>query len=239
MLILFDIDMTLLESKHIGVTCLRDAGRSLFDPQFTVEGIKFGGALDPNIIRAMLEQNDIDPTETHIQSMRTSYYQLLKTLSQSQSVAAPLPGAHDLVQAVSSHQSNPTVGLLTGNFQETGTIKVAAAGFDPNIFTINAWGDSSPHPKPTRSHLPPVAIESYRNLKNRDLDPQSVIIIGDTIHDVACAIDSGCRALAVATGHDTHDALVAAGAHLVLKDLTQTGEIIEWIMNDSLKQSTL
>jgi len=239
MLILFDIDMTLLQSKHVGVSCLRDAGRELFDQDFSVEGIRFGGGLDPVIIKEMLEKNNVAPTLSNINSMRSNYHRLLDLLSQSQQVATPLPGAHELVNATSSHDSNPTIGLLTGNFQETGIIKVKSAGFDPELFTINAWGDSSPHENPIRSHLPPVAIENYRQVKNIDLDPQSVIIIGDTIHDVACAIDSGCRSLAVATGHDTSDTLKAAGAHRVIDDLTKTEEIIEWIMNDSLQQSNL
>jgi phosphoglycolate phosphatase len=231
MLILFDIDMTLLSSNHIGIDCLRDAGRSLFDPAFTTEGIKFGGCLDPVIIAEMLRLNHIEPTSTNINSMRTTYHQLLSTRSQTESVATALPGAHDLVNAAAAHHSNPTLGLLTGNFEETGTIKVASAGFDTSLFTINAWGDCSPHPEPIRAHLPPVAIDRYKAVKGIPLDPQSVIIIGDTEHDVSCALSTGCRSLAVATGHDTRSTLESAGAHRVVDNLTQTGEIIEWIMN--------
>lgn len=231
MLILFDIDMTLLSSNHIGVTCLRDAGRSLFNPDFTIDTITFGGGLDPVIIRDMLILNKVDPSQTNVNAMRSLYHQLLSDHSKSQPVASPLPGAHDLVNAAATHHSKPTLGLLTGNYQETGTIKVQSAGFDTALFTINAWGDSSPHPKPIRAHLPPVAIENYHQTKGIPLDPQSVIVIGDTIHDVTCAKDTGCRSLAVATGHNDADTLRDAGADLVVDDLTQTGELIEWMIN--------
>ena len=231
MLILFDIDMTLLSSNHIGVTCLRDAGGLLFTPDFTIEGIAFGGGIDPNILRDMLTLNKVEPTQANVDALRSSYHQMLTEIANSRAVAEALPGAHDLVNATATHHSQPTMGLLTGNYQETGTIKVVSAGFDPSLFTINAWGDCSPHQEPKRSHLPPVAIERYQAVKNTKLNPQSVIVIGDTIHDVSCAKENGCRSLAVATGHDDFDTLVKAGADLVVDDLTQTGELIEWMMN--------
>lgn len=231
MLILFDIDMTLLKTNHIGIDCLRDAGQSLFRPDFTIEGIVFGGGLDPVIIAEMLTLNGLDPSEENIRSMRNGYHRRLEELSKAQSIAQPLAGAHDLVFATATHTSKPTLGLLTGNFPETGTLKIEAAGFDAGIFTINAWGDSSEHPSPKRAHLPPVAIRNYRDAKSTDIDPQSVIIIGDTEHDVSCAKDNGCRALAVATGHASFEELVAAGADHTIEDLTDTEGIIEWIMN--------
>lgn len=231
MLILFDIDMTLLETNHIGIDCLRHAGKTLFKPDFTIEGIVFGGALDPVIIDDMLVMNDIEPSQSNIQLMRDCYREHLESLTKVQSIAQPLPGAHDLVFATASHPSKPTMGLLTGNFPETGAIKLRAAGFDPNIFTINAWGDSSLRTPPRRSHLPPVAIRAYNEVKSEPIDPESVLIIGDTIHDVSCAKDNGCRALAVATGHASFDELVASGADHTLNDLTDTEGIIEWIMS--------
>ena len=231
MLILFDIDMTLLETHHIGIDCLRDAGQELFTPDFTIEGIVFGGGLDPVIIRDMLVMNGIEPSAEHIKSIRTHYHDQLGRIAGERSIARALAGAHDLVNATAGHPSRPAMGLLTGNFPETGTIKVKNAGFDPDLFTINAWGDSSPHAVPHRSHLPPVAIEHYKRINERDLDPSSVVIIGDTEHDVTCAKDNGCRALAVATGHATGGELRDAGADRVLDDLTDTEGIMQWIMD--------
>jgi phosphoglycolate phosphatase len=230
MLILFDIDMTLLETNHIGIDCLRHAGQSLFTQDFSIEGITFGGCLDPVIIAEMLVNNKIDPTPANIQTMRSGYHQQLELLAQTQSVARALPGAHELVFASASHRANPTLGLLTGNYKETGTIKIKAAGFDPSLFTVNAWGDSSPHENPVRSHLPPVAIENFKKAKSSVIDPQSVVIIGDTVYDVSCAKDNGCRALAVATGHASYEELEGAGADRTLNDLTDTEGILEWIM---------
>jgi phosphoglycolate phosphatase len=232
MLILYDIDMTLLETNHIGIDCLRHAGQGLFGDDFTIESISFGGGLDPVIIADMLVLNNIEVTPDRIQSMRTRYHEQLTILSQSRPVARALPGAHDLVFATASHAARPTLGLLTGNYPETGTIKIEAAGFDPSLFTVNAWGDSSPHEKPHRSHLPPVAMENYKSAKSAAIDPQSVVIIGDTIHDVSCAKDNGCRVLAVATGHASYEELEQAGADRTVEDLTDTEGLLTWIMDN-------
>ncbi|MBO6513169.1 MAG: HAD hydrolase-like protein [Phycisphaerales bacterium] len=224
--------MTLLETNHIGIDCLHDAGKALFNKDFTIEGISFGGCLDPVIIAAMLELNGVEPTADAVGAMRRGYHERLAAHAESRSIARSLPGSHELVDAVQMHDSSPTVGLLTGNYEETGTLKIRSAGFDPSVFVVNAWGDGSPHPEPLRSHLPPVAMENYQGLKGRSIDPESVVIIGDTIHDVSCAKDNGCRVLAVATGHAGFDELVDAGADRTVEDLTDTEGIMRWMMDE-------
>lgn len=231
MLILFDIDMTLLETDHIGITLLENAGRDLFHPGFTAEGISFGGCLDPVIIAQMLINNQVESNPDNITALRRHYHAGLDRTANQRPIARALAGAPELVDATRKHADIDAIGVLTGNYPETGAIKLRSAGFDPDHFVINAWGDASPHPEPLRSHLPPVAIENYRNAKSRTIEPEQVIIIGDTVHDVTCALDNNCRALAVATGHATRQELEDAGAHLVVDDLTRTQELLDWIMN--------
>ncbi|MCA9304297.1 MAG: HAD hydrolase-like protein [Phycisphaerales bacterium] len=229
MLILYDIDMTLLETRHIGIDCLHDAGRESFSPEFTIEGLNFGGCLDPDIIARMLVMNGLDPSEEHINILRRGYHERLTTAASEREISWALPGAHELVRATRDHPMSFTLGLLTGNFPETGTIKLQRAGFDMNDFEVCVWGDDSPHHPPTRSHLPPVGMQKFRAIKGREINPESVIIVGDTVHDVSCALDSGCTVLAVATGHATAEELRDAGAHRVIEDLTDTEGILSWL----------
>jgi phosphoglycolate phosphatase-like HAD superfamily hydrolase len=53
-----------------------------------------------------------------------------------------------------------------------------------------------------------------------------VLVIGDTVLDVACAKSAGARSFAVATGPSGVDALQAAGADLVMSDLSDTDELL-------------
>ncbi|MEZ6163252.1 MAG: hypothetical protein R3B67_02330 [Phycisphaerales bacterium] len=148
MLILFDIDMTLLETDHIGITLLENAGRELFHERFTAEGINFGGCLDPVIIAQMLINNTVDNTPDNITALRKHYHTGLQRTANERPIARALPGAHELVAATRAHDAIDAIGVLTGNYPETGAIKLTA-GFDPSHFEINAW--AMPRRTPSRS----------------------------------------------------------------------------------------
>ena len=52
------------------------------------------------------------------------------------------------------------------------------------------------------------------------------MLVGDTPLDVAAALATGARAVGVATGNFTEQELIAAGAHVVLPDLSDTALLI-------------
>ena len=51
------------------------------------------------------------------------------------------------------------------------------------------------------------------------------MLVGDTPLDVAAALATGARAVGVATGNFTEQELIAAGAHAVLPDLSDTARV--------------
>jgi phosphoglycolate phosphatase-like HAD superfamily hydrolase len=233
MLILFDIDRTLLETDAAGMACLLDAGRSLFGPSFTIDGVPFGGRLDPLIIRDILAASGVEHTPERALAMRRGYHERMTRLMARPGSAKALPGTAELVRTLASVQTL-TLGLLTGNFEETGRLKLGAAGFDTDGFPIRVWGDDSPFDPPAREHLPPVGIDRYTAVKGVRPVAEDVLIIGDTIHDVACGLAHGCRVLGVATGHDSADTLARAGAHRVVENLSDTQGITAWITRSNL-----
>lgn len=227
MLVLFDIDCTLLNADGAGMASLVEAGQVLYGDGFTADGVEFAGRLDPLIVRDLLESNGQRVHFEAEQAMRRGYRQALERRLTEPGSARALPGAVALAGEL-RQTPGVTVGLLTGNFPETGAIKLRAAGIDPEAFELAAWGDSSPHDPPAREHLAPVAIAEYERLKGARLGAEQVIVIGDTPHDVACARASGCRALAVATGRYTRADLVAAD--LAVEDLGDMGNLLQWIL---------
>ena len=58
---------------------------------------------------------------------------------------------------------------------------------------------------------------------------ENAIVIGDTPLDVGCAAHVGARSLAVATGSHSVEELRAAGADAVLKDLSDTDEVVRLV----------
>lgn len=227
-LILFDIDATLISTSGVGIRAMEAAGRELFGPAFSSTGVEYAGRLDPLIVRDLLIANGQPDTPANAARLRDGYRRhLVEKLPQASSACA-LPGVPRLLDLL---ETRCAMGLLTGNYQDTGSIKLRACGIDPARFPISAWGDESPHDPPDRTHLPPVALARYRARFGRDAEPARSAIIGDTPHDIRCAKVNGLRALAVATGMFTVEALRQAGADLVLPDLSDAAAAADWLLS--------
>lgn len=229
MLVLFDIDQTLIETGRVGLHAIERAGTRLFRPNFTTDGIDVSGRLDPGILIDILSANGLDPTPEHAAALRRVYREELERMI-AEKPGRALPGAKDLVKALGS----VTLGLMTGNFEETGRLKLTACGIDADRFPVRVWGDDGPDPR-RRDLLTPVAIERWSALAgsammDSGVEASRVTVIGDTVHDVLCALAHGCRALAVATGRYSAAELRAAGAHLVVDGLEDTEGLARWVL---------
>ncbi|MFM9958253.1 MAG: HAD family hydrolase [Phycisphaerales bacterium] len=232
MLILFDIDATLIKTSGLGIKAMGMAGRELFGESFNERTVEYAGRLDPLIIADLLRHHDIPDIGTNVTRFRAGYRRHLEHLLSEPGTGKACPGVPALLQrlATAASEGRTTIGLLTGNFPETGRVKLHACGIDPDQFKVCAWGDESPHPTPARDHLPPVAIARHARHTGRDIDPRTVTIIGDTPHDIGCARAHGCRSLGVATGMFATGALRDAGADLALDDLSNTDEVASWLL---------
>lgn len=228
MLIFFDIDATLITTGGVGVTAMIDAGRELFGPSFHADGIPFAGRLDPLIIEDMLTLNGQHADDGAMRRMREAYRRHLERRLMHANGRA-LPGVTALLDDLAG-RPEVTLGILTGNFEETGSMKLRACGIEPSRFAVHVWGDDSPHRPPLRDHLPGVGLERYRARFGREIDPRLVTVIGDTPHDVACARAHGCRALGVATGRHSTQELWDAGADLAVPDLAATQAVTDWLL---------
>jgi phosphoglycolate phosphatase-like HAD superfamily hydrolase len=224
-LYLFDIDGTLLLTSGAGIRAMEQAGQDLFGAAFTASGIDFAGGLDPLLLDQLLIRNSVAVTPDNHRRFRTQYAQRLPELLAATGKARALPGVHELVSTLRAREPD-ALGLLTGNFRETGEMKLRACGLDAAVFSPAVWGDESPHDQPSRDHLPAVAMDRYRRRHERPVHPSDVVVIGDTPHDVRCAAANGCRSLGVATGKYSMDELAAAGASAALPDLSDTARVM-------------
>lgn len=229
MLILFDIDGTLIRSARAGVKAMVDAGRELFHPDFTLDGVEISGMLDTLIWAAAAENCGIESSRSNYEQFRAAYHRHLAQRLEREPTAYLLPGVAELVKAL-SRVDKVILGLLTGNFPETGRLKIASAGLDPDLFEVGAWGCDGP----TRRHLPPVAMTRYAELRGEPVEPDCVVVIGDTRHDIDCARANGCRSLAVATGMFTLEELAEHEPDHLLADLSAVEEVQAWILNSTM-----
>lgn len=231
MLILFDVDATLITTSRAGILAMGGAGRELYGPGFDESRVEYAGRLDPLIIADLLRAHGREATDGEIERFRAGYRAHLERLLADRSRARPCPGVLGLLDALESAAAGPALGLLTGNFPETGAIKLRASGVMPERFTVRVWGCDSPRIPPARDHLPPVAMERYLAAFGRALAPGEVTIVGDTPHDIACARAHGCRSLGVATGQFSVELLRASGADLAVRDLSDTASLAAWLVS--------
>ncbi len=225
MLVLFDIDGTLLVSQHAGTRAMLAAAREMFGETFTYDGVEIAGRIDPLIWATVAAANGIRDAEAHHDTFRASYAHHLARRLAAHDTVTLCPGVGALLDRLGS-VDGLTLGLLTGNYRETGLLKIEAAGLDPALFPVAAWGcDGS-----SRRDLPPVAMARHADATGRPLTAEQVVIIGDTPHDVDCARTHGCRALAVATGPFSSEKLRESEPDLVVEDLSNTAAIVEWLL---------
>jgi phosphoglycolate phosphatase len=229
MLILFDIDGTILLTEGAGVHAMGDAGRELFGDQFTIEGIEFSGRLDSLIWKDLVRLNQVEDTDVNHDRFRAGYGRHLHRRLHERPTARLLPGVKEMVHRLAVEREI-TIGLLTGNYPETGRLKIERAGLDPDMFTVAAWGIDGR----TRRDLPSVAIRRHRQQSGVEIEPEHVVIIGDTPHDIDCARHNGCRSIGVATGQFDVRELQASGADLAIADLADTAAILGWILKQTV-----
>ncbi|MBW2090790.1 MAG: HAD family hydrolase [Deltaproteobacteria bacterium] len=130
MLVLWDIDGTLMTTSGAGRAAFLEAGRELFGEHFSLEGVDQLGRLDSVIWRDAAKVNRIDdPDESEIK-FRPVYLDCYKYRLISEPTACVLfPGVVDLIDRLDK-QDQVIQGLLTGNYPEIGRMKLELAGFD-------------------------------------------------------------------------------------------------------------
>ena len=242
MLVLFDIDGTLITSRAevkdggsrdgVGTAAMIEAGRNLYGQSFTLEGIEIAGRLDGLIWRDAARKSGIDDHEAEHARFRNEYARVLQRRLAAGAPVRLLPGARQLVEEFDRMQS-VTLGLLTGNYPETGRMKLEAAGLDVSVFKIGAWGCDGE----SRRALTPIAMRAYREQSGAPIEPHRVVIIGDTPHDIDCAKAHGCRSIGVATGSFSIVSLRDAGADLATANLTEIGRIVSWTLGRDFADS--
>lgn len=224
-LILFDIDGTLLLSKGAGMRAMERAGKSVFGDHFTFEGITPAGGLDPMLVAQAAANHGIDDAHDHQDRFLGHYREALEDeLRINAHRLQVMPGIMPLLEELRSRQ-DLILGLLTGNFAVTAKVKLNAAQIPWDWFRLGAFGDDGPY----REDLPPVAIQRCADTTGHQINPEHVIIIGDTPRDIDCARANGCISLAVATGPYDTDQLASHGPDILVADLADPSPLMDVI----------
>lgn len=211
-LVLFDIDGTLV---HCGPTPRRAFKRALeqtFGTAGPIDEWIFDGKTDPLIVRELMEAAGVACDEGLIGSTLGLYVEWLARELPDEPAKRVLPGVSELLDALAA--KGALLGLLTGNVRDGARAKLGALGLW-DYFPFGGFADDS-H---LRSEIATVAVGRAGEHAGRLFVGKDIVIIGDTPHDVHCGRHLGARAVGVATGRNSAEVLLAAGAGAALADL--------------------
>ncbi|MFD7587026.1 HAD family hydrolase [Kitasatospora sp. NPDC059811] len=133
--------------------------------------------------------------EDEVERAATRYRELYRDLAFAPTVA--LPGAHAAVEAVRDHGGR--VAVITGKYEPNARLHLEHAGLHADALVGDLWAETKGE-----------ALREYG----------ASVYVGDHLGDIRGARHADAVAVCVATGPYSADELRAAGADVVLADLT-------------------
>jgi len=216
-IIAFDIDGTLLLSGGAGARALDRVFKEQLDVEDAFRGIHPDGMTDDDIIQEMGRRKldrEFQPDEIGL--FRERYAHFMKDELPRSEKFRVMPGVGDLLERLSK-EKDLLLGLVTGNYESTGMMKLAHGGLD-RYFRFGGWGTDSAD----RLELTKTGIERGKKLAGGGLPDEAVFLVGDTVHDIRCGHGAGARVIAVATGSTTRETLAGKNPEFLLDDLSDT-----------------
>jgi phosphoglycolate phosphatase len=210
---LFDIDGTLLLSGGAGKAAMEQALAAAFNVPASSDGIPFSGRTDRAIARDLFQLHEVPQSPENWKRFLAAYLEHLPTCLHSYQ-GQVLPGICAFLDHL-SERTNVAVGLLTGNVRDGARLKLGHYGLY-HRFPFGGFGDEHLE----RNAVAREALAAVRQHCNGSVDCNRVWVIGDTPLDVACARSIGARAVAVATGWHSYDALAAEQPDVLLRDFS-------------------
>ena len=224
LLVLWDIDFTLLNAGGVGRSVYVSVFRELFgrDP---VAVAPMAGRTERAIIRDTLTISGISDPRAQVDAFVAELGRRAPGLREEFAARGhALPGAVAALATVAALGARAAVqSVLTGNVRPVAEAKLAAFGLDGYLdLAIGAYGEEHE----IRAELVHLARARAAAAYGRDFRGPATVLVGDTPLDVAAAAETGARSVAVATGGSTAAELAAAGADRVLPDLTDTAAVL-------------
>ena len=218
---LWDVDYTLLFADGLGNRLYQAVFKDMFGRDLVAIANK-AGRTDRAILLDTLALAGVAEPRAHVDDFLAALARHVTAVDGSaRADVRALPGAAAAIAALAAAGARQSV--LTGNIRPLAALKLAAAGLGEHLdLDVGAYGDVHE----VRAELVPVARQAAAAAYGADFSGPSTVLVGDTPLDVAAALATGARAVGVATGSFSAVDLVAAGAHVVLPDLTDTSLLL-------------
>ncbi|HEY4414332.1 MAG TPA: HAD family hydrolase [Verrucomicrobiae bacterium] len=213
-LVLFDIDGTLVHTGGAGTAAFTRTFAQHFNLHHGTERMRFAGRTDISLVREFFRIHDIAADAQHFQIFFEHYIFWLDHIL-TRNGGEMCRGVRELIHGLQTLPHPPMLGLLTGNIQLGAEIKLRHFGLW-EYFKFGGFADDHEE----RDHIAAAALERGRRVLGKNLQPQEIVVIGDTPFDVRCGKFIGAKTLAVATGGSKLEELKPCHADWTVADLT-------------------
>jgi phosphoglycolate phosphatase-like HAD superfamily hydrolase len=209
-LVLFDIDGTLLTAGAAPRRALEDALTAVYGAPGPATSHDFSGKTDPQIVRELLALAGLPrpQVEAGLERALAAYVERLGPYLREDPAARLLPGVAELVPRLAG-EPRAALGLLTGNVASGARVKLAHFGLWEH-FALGAFGSDDGD----RNRLPAVALERAHERWGVRFAPERVFVVGDTPLDIAAGRAIGAVTVAVDTGRHPGGLAAHAPDHL-------------------------
>jgi len=210
---LFDIDGTLMRAGGAGARSLAAVMRARYGVDDAARGVNAAGRTDPSIVDEIFAKAlGRRPEPGEVDAVIAAYLaELDRALAATTSTLRVLPGAGDILVWLAGC-AGTTLAVATGNVRDGARIKLRHARLDAHFDLDRTGGygcDSA-----IRAELVARAVERAGAAAG-----DTVVVVGDTVHDISAARAVGALCVAVTTGSDRAEAL--AGADAVIDGLDE------------------
>lgn len=226
-IIFFDLDGTLLRS-HNGHVAFNEAFLKTFGFSGDIRKISPDGKTDPVILEEIFGSEDRSPDiqpyhwrvfAAHLESCYSS------AIRNGQTRVFALPGVVELIREMATLDDSVYQGVVTGNLEPVGRLKLQAAGL-ADFLSRGAFGSDSKE----RTDLPRIAVKRWEKHLGEEIAPDQCLIVGDTERDLTAARANGMKCLLVGTGRRPMENPAALGADDFLADFTDTATSIHRLL---------
>ena len=223
-IVLWDIDNTLLYTGGAGSLGMARAFRDLYGVDDAFRRVEFSGRTDTAIFTdaALAHGIAADAIPVELPRFIDAYVDHLRATLVETAGGRVMPGVVELLDVLSG-RDDVRLGLGTGNFRRGGELKVRHYELEGYFRPLEGGFGEDSDDRAT------VIARGIERLRDGDSDGVRVVVIGDTPHDVTAARANGAYALAVATGRDSVEELLAAGADAALADLSDCERALDLI----------
>lgn len=204
MLVVFDVDGTLLDSQRAIVAAMTQAYEShgLAAPSRTAVIGVVGLSVAEAVTELSREAPD-HPVEAIGGAFRDSFR---RGLAEAPDESGLYPGAAEILDALAA-RDDVLLGLATGNSRRGVERFVRRFGLAGHFVTTQSADEAPSKPNPA------MVLQACAEAGVR---PEDAVMVGDTTFDMTMARNARARAIGVAWGYHAPERLAAAGAERVL-----------------------